>query len=104
METYELTQEDFQSLGDRYVKRIEYAFDAFEKVQNLSMELTDYLNEQKLLTNRKGHCGFRNNLRMMSPYTNWIPSYLKKLKGGKVAELPQEMIIKLGDISRKDGD
>lgn len=37
MKTYKFTQEHFQSLGDRYVKSIEYAFDAFEKVQNLSM-------------------------------------------------------------------
>ena len=46
MKTYEQTQEDFQSLIDRYEKRIEYAFDALERVQNASMEITDYLNDR----------------------------------------------------------
>lgn len=69
MKTYEFTQENFQSLIDRYEKRIEYAFDVLERVQNASMELKDYFNEQKPLTNRKELCGFRNILRMMNPYT-----------------------------------
>lgn len=41
---------------------------------------------------------------MMSPYTNWIPSNLRKLKRGEVPELPRKMIIKLEDIFKEAGD
>lgn len=41
---------------------------------------------------------------MMSPYTNWMLSYLSKLKRGEVSELPQEMIIKLEDIAKEAED
>ena len=58
MKTYKFTQEYFQSLGDRYVKSIEYAFDALERVQNATKELTDYFNEQKTITNRKCSVNF----------------------------------------------
>lgn len=52
MKTYKFTQEYFQSLGDRYVKSIEYAVDALERVQNAAKELTDYFNDLSRLRNR----------------------------------------------------
>ena len=52
MKTYNFTQEYFQSLGDRYVKSIEYAVDALERVQNATKELTDYFNDLSRLRNR----------------------------------------------------
>lgn len=68
------------------------------------MELSEYRTDQETLTNKRGLRGFRNISWMMSPYTNWMLSYLSKLKRGEVSELPQEMIIKLEDIAKEAED
>ncbi|MGO4865378.1 hypothetical protein [Ligilactobacillus ruminis] len=40
----------------------------------------------------------------MSPYTKWIPAYLKKMKKGEVPELPRKMVSELENIVKEVGD
>ena len=99
-----LTVEDISKLIECYEECIEHAFDSFTKVQDASMELTDYLTEHTPLTGNWRLRGFQNVSRMMRPYTKWIPNYLKKMKHGEVPELPPEVVIKLEDITKEAGD
>lgn len=85
-------------------KTLKYAFDAFKRVQNVAIELSEYRTDQKPITNKRGIRGLWNISCMMSPYTNWMLSYQSKLKRGEVPELPQKMIIKLEDISKEAVD
>ncbi len=64
-----LTIEDIRKLIDHYEECIEHAFDSFTKVQDASMELTDYLTEHTPLTGNWRLRGFQNVSQTMSPYT-----------------------------------
>ena len=99
-----LTIEDIRKLIDHYEECIEYAFDSFTKVQDASMTLTAYLIDHTPMNSNWRISGFQNVSRMMSPYTKWIPNYLKKMKHGEVPELPPEEVIKLEDITKEAGD
>lgn len=99
-----LTVEDISKLIECYEERIECAFDAFTKVQDASMTLTAYLIDHTAMNSNWRISGFQNVSRMMSPYTKWIPNYLKKMKHGEVPELPPEVVIKLEDIIKEAGD
>ena len=99
-----LTVEDISKLIECYEERIECAFDAFTKVQDASMTLTAYLIDHTPMNSNWRISGFQNVSRMMSPYTKWIPNYLKKMKHGEVPELPPEVVIKLEDITKEAGD
>lgn len=96
-----LTIEDIRKLIDHYEECIEYAFDSFTKVQDASMELTDYLTEHTPLTGNWRLRGFQNVSRTMSPYTKWIPVYHRKMKKGEIPELPQKMVSELENIVKK---
>lgn len=99
-----LTVEDISKLIECYEERIECAFDAFTKVQDASMTLMAYLIDHTPMNSNWRISGFQNVSRMMSPYTKWIPNYLKKMKHGEVPELPPEVVIKLEDITKEAGD
>lgn len=99
-----LTIEDITKLIEGYNERIGYAFDALTKVQDASMTLTSYLTEHMPMKSNWRISGFQNVSRMMSPYTKWIPAYLRKMKKGDVPELPQKMVSELENIVKEAGD
>lgn len=68
------------------------------------MGLTDCLTEHTPLKSDWRICGFQNVSRMMSSYTKWIPTYLRKMKHGEVPELPQKMVSELENIIKEAGD
>ena len=99
-----LTVEDISKLIGRYEERIECAFDTFTKVKDASMTLTAYLTEHTPMKSNWRISGFQNVSRMMSPYTKWIPAYLRKMKKGEVPELPQKMVSELENNVKEAGD
>ncbi len=99
-----LTVEDISKLIECYEERIEYAFDAFTKVQDASMTLTAYLIDHTPMNSNWRISGFQNVSRMMSPYTKWIPAYFRKMKKGEVPELPQKMVSELENIVKEAGN
>lgn len=99
-----LTVEDISKLIGRYEEPIECAFDTFTKVKDASMTLTAYLTEHTPMKSNWRISGFQNVSRMMSPYTKWIPAYLRKMKKGEVPELPQKMVSELENIVKEAGD
>ncbi len=99
-----LTVEDISKLIECYEERIECAFDAFTKVQDVSMTLTAYLIDHTPMNSNWRISGFQNVSRMMSPYTKRIPAYFRKMKKGEVPELPPKVVIKLEDITKEAGD
>lgn len=104
MEADALTIEDISKLIERYKECIEHTFGASTIVQDVSMALTDYLTEHTPMDSDWKISGFQNVSRMMSPYTKWIPTYLKKMKHGEVPELSQKMVSELEDIIKEAGD
>ena len=98
-----LTIEDITRLIEGYNERINSAFGALEEVGDASMALTDYLTEHTPMGSNWRISGFQNVSRMMSPYTKWIPAYLRKMKKGEVSELLPEMVNELEDIIKEAG-